>query len=807
MLRNYLKVALRNLLKYKIYSFINIVGLAVGVGCCLLIVLFVQDELSFDRWNKNADRIVRFGVDAKLGDQSFYGAVTSAPMAAALVNEFPEVEEAVRIRNYGFPVLRYKDKVFSEERFYWADSSIFKVFSLKFIKGDPNTALSEPASVVLTRSMAQKYFGNEDPIGKAVNSDNRRDYQITGVIEDIPVNSHFHFDFIASLITYEDSRAPFWVNNNFYTYALLRKGVDLKELEKKVQSLVRKYVGPQVEKALGITFSEEEKKGAKYKFVVQPLTDIHLKSKLDFDIEANSDILYIYIFSAIAVAILLIACINFMNLTTARSANRAKEVGIRKTLGSSQPQLIRQFLVETILMSSISIFFSVVIVEALLPLFNSLTGKHISTAYFGDILSVPILILLALVVGTVAGIYPAFFLSSFKPVVVLKGKIRNSSKTPWLRSGLVIAQFTISIILIIGTVIVYNQMSYIQNKKLGFNKDQILLIKKSDDLNVKLEPFKQELLRNNNISYATNTFSIIGEPVGNSVHRIEREGQVENHIVNSYFVDYDFADTYQLEMKDGRFLSREYPSDTAACIVNETFVKMLGLKDPVGKVIQQPANDINHWINLTIIGVVKDFHYQSLHNPIQPLILKYKPERFFGKYLSVRFKSANVAPVLSFVEETWKRYANNQAFEYTFFDDEFGRLYAAEARTKEIVTIFSVLSILIACLGLFGLSAFTTEQRTKEIGIRKVLGASTGGIIFLLSKEFTRWVLISILVAAPAAYYIMNNWLQDFAYRIEISIWTFLLAGLAAILIALITVSFQAVKAALSNPVKALKYE
>jgi putative ABC transport system permease protein len=806
-LRNYFKIALRNLLKYKVYSFINIAGLATGVACCLLILLFVQDELSFDRWNENADRIVRFGVDAQLGDQTFYGAVTSAPMAAALKEEFPEVEETARFRSFGFPVIRYNDKVFSEERFYWADSSIFKVFSLKFIAGDPNTALNQPGNVVMTQSMVRKYFGDENPMGKSINSDNRRDYLVTGVIEDIPVNSHFHFDFIASLSSYPVSSNTFWLSNNFYTYALLKEGVEVEEFEKKIQSLVTKYIGPTLESVLGITFDAAEGQGGKYEFVVQPLTDIHLRSDLDYDIEANSDILYVYMFSVIAVLLLLIACINFMNLTTARSANRAKEVGIRKTLGSSQPQLIRQFLVETILMSSIAIFFSIVIVEALLPLFNDLTGKQISTNYFNDILSLPLLIGLAILVGVLAGIYPAFFLSSFKPVVVLKGKLRSSSKTPWLRSGLVIAQFTVSIILIIGTVVVYNQMEFIQNKKLGFDKDKIIIIKKTDDLNVRLQPFMQELLTNNEILEVSNSFNIIGEALDNNVHRVAREGIIENHIINVFLADYDFTDTYKLNVKEGRYFSREWISDTLAVVMNESAVKAMGLTDPVGKFIMSPSNTPEGFSNIKIIGIIEDFHYESLHNPIKPLLIRLKPEEAFGRYLSVRVNTADFSSTLSYIERLWSKYANNQAFEYTFYDNEFARIYAAEGRTKQIVTIFSVLSILIACLGLFGLSSFTTEQRTKEIGVRKVLGASVGGIVVLLSKEFTRWVIISIIIAAPAAYFIMDSWLQNFAYRIDISLWTILLAGVAAIIIALLTVSFQAVRAAVSNPVKALKYE
>lgn len=807
MLKNYLKIALRIFIRQKGFSFINIFGLAIGIVCCLLIVLYIQDEMSYDKYHEKADQIYRVGLRAFVNNNEFHGVVTSSPMATALVNEFPEVTAATRIRNYGFPVFRYKDKVFSEERVFWVDSSYFDVFTVRFIQGDPKTALSEPESIVLTQAMALKYFGDEDPMGKSINSDNRRDYKVTGVIEDVPQNSHFHYDFLSSLVTYGDSRSPLWISNNFHTYFVLQEGTSPEAFEAKLADLVKKHVGPQIQAAVGITLDQFFDSGGDWSFFIQPLTDIHLRSNLEFELEPNSDISYVYIFSIIAAGILLVACINFLNLATARSATRAREVGVRKTLGSNKAQLIRQFLAETIMMSSLSVLLALVAVELFFPAFNNLTGKELSIPFFENIYIFPFLLGLALVIGILSGIYPAFFLSSFDPVVALKTETAGKSRRSGLRNALVVFQFTVSIVLIISTLIVNGQLRFIQNKNLGFNKEQIVIVEKTDDLGKQIKAFKQELLDNPNILSASNTNGLIGNIFGNSAYKLAGATGEETHIIWTYTTDSDFAKTYQIEMAEGRYYEEGRQADNQNAVINEAAMKDLGLSDPIGKQIVAIGPTPDRSQTFTIIGVMKDFHFESLHYQIRPLIVHYYGQEGRGRYVSVRVRPENIRDTLSFMENVWQKFASKQAFEYEFFDDHFANIYQAEGRTGKIFFSFSILAIIIASLGLFGLAAYVAEQRTKEIGIRKVLGAKISGIILLLSKQFTKWVLLGNIIAWPLAYYFMKKWLQKFAYQAGISVWPFLIASLVVFTIAMMTVSYQTIRAAIANPVDSLKYE
>jgi putative ABC transport system permease protein len=523
MFRNYIKIALRNFIKHKGFSFINVFGLAVGIACCLMIVLYVLDEVSFDRYHEKADRIYRVGLRAFVNNNAFDGVVTCSPMAQTLVREFPEVEAATRIRNFGFPVFRYEDKVYSEERVFWVDQEFFDVFTVSFLNGDSRTALAEPLRIVLTRSMALKYFGDEDPLGKHLIADNRRDYVVTGVVEDTPHNSHFHYDFLASLSTYEDSRRPFWISNNYHTYFLLQKGSSPTALEAKLAELVKKYVGPQIQASVGISLEQFFESGGQYAYFIQPLTDIHLRSHYEFEMEPNGDIAYVYIFSIIAFGMLLVACINFVNLATARSVNRAREVAIRKTVGSMRGQLIRQFLAETTMMSFIAVLLALIIVQVLLPSFNNIIGKDLAVPYIDSVHTIPSLLGVVLLIGLLAGIYPAFFLASFDPAVVLKSETIGKTRKSGLRNALVVFQFTVSIVLIVGTFIVDRQLRYIQNKNLGFNKDQVVVVEKTDDLGDQIQTFRHELLKNSNIINATNTGQLIGDTFGNSAFRLAGE--------------------------------------------------------------------------------------------------------------------------------------------------------------------------------------------------------------------------------------------------------------------------------------------
>jgi putative ABC transport system permease protein len=807
MFRNYLKIAMRNFFKHKGFAFINIFGLAVGVACCLMIVLYVFDEISYDRYHEKAEQIYRVGIDGFINNIEFHGVITCSPMAQTLVREFPEVIAATRLRNFGFPVFRYEDKVFSEERVFWVDQSFFDIFTVSFIKGDPETALAEPNTIVLTQSMALKYFGHEDPLGKSLNADHRRDYLITGIVEDVPRNSHFHYDFLASLSTYDDSRSPIWISNNYYTYFLLREDASPKAFEAKLVELVRKYVGPQIQVAAGITLEQFYESGGKWGYFIQPLTDIHLHSHLEFEIEPNGDIAYVYIFSIIAIGILLVAGINFVNLATARSVTRAREVAIRKTVGSRRPQLIRQFLAETTLMSFIAVLLALLAVQVLLPTFNTITGKDLAIPYLQNVYTIPSLFGVVLFVGILAGVYPAFFLASFDPAVVLKSETVGRTRKSNLRNVLVVFQFTVSIVLIVGTFIVNRQLRYIQNKNLGFNKDQIIVVKKTDDIGNQIQTFRQELVKDAKVIDATNTGRLIGETFGNSAFKLAGASGEETHLLWTYFTDPHFADTYQIEMAAGRYFEEGREVDQKAVVLNETALKELGLTDPIGKQIVALGPTQDRSQTFTIIGVMKDFHFESLHFQIRPLIVALWQPNNRGRYVSVRIHSEGIRETLAFLENTWRKFAGNQAFEYEFFDDHFAQIYQAEERTGQIFFAFSLLAIIIASLGLIGLAAFIAEQRTKEIGIRKVLGASESKIILLLSKQFTKWVILSNFFAWPIAYYFMHKWLQRFAFQTGVSIWSFLLASLVVFIIALLTVSYQTIKAARTNPVDLLRYE
>ena len=807
MFRNYLKVALRNFLGRPGFSLINVLGLAVGVACCLLILLFVRDEMSFDRHNERLDRMYRAGLSAFVNNNAIEGAVTSAPMAKGLVDEIPEVEAAVRVRNFGFPVFRYGDKVFSEERVFWVDNSFFGIFTVPFVAGDPRTALEKPLTIVLTRTTARKYFGQESALGKVLNADGRRDYVVTGVVEDSPRNSHFHYDFLASVETYPDSRSPVWINNNYHTYFLLRKGAKAETVAAKLPGLVRKHVGPQVQAAIGVSLDQFIASGGRYDFFIQPVKDIHLRSHYDHELEPNGDIAYVYIFSIVALGILAVAVVNFVNLATARSARRAREVGVRKTLGSPRAQLVRQFLLESVLMAFLAVLLALLLVQILLPVFNRMTGKGLAMPYAENPATSPALLALVLVVGVLAGIYPALFLASFDPATVLKTEMAGKSRKSHLRNALVVFQFTVSIVLVIGTFVVRRQLDYVRTRNLGFNKEQVVVVEKVDDIGNQIRAFKQELLANPRILSASNTGRLIGDDFGSSVFRLAGAAGEENHLLWTCQTDEGFVKTYQIEMAAGRYFEAGRPTDAQAVVINETAARTLGVTDPAGRQIVAVGPTPAQSQTLTIIGVMKDFHFQSLHTEIRPLIIGYFGARGFGRFLSVRVRPENIRETIAFMDRTWRGFARNQAFEYRFFDDHFARLYQADERTGRVFLAFSVLAVFVAGLGLFGLSAFVAEQRTKEIGIRKTLGATVTEVSLLLAGQFTKWVLAANLVAWPLGYYFMHRWLQKFAYRAALTPWPFLLTSLFVFAFALLTVSYQTVKAATADPVKSLKYE
>jgi len=807
MFKNYIKSALRNLLKHKGYSLINIVGLAIGMASCLLILLYVRHELSYDAFHENADQIYRVAMEARWGGRDFDVAVQAAPMAKTLVAEYPEVVDAVRFRDRGDYIVQYGDNSFREQRVIFADPSVFSVFSIPLLKGDPETVLSSPNTLVISRKTAEKYFRDEDPIGKTLRLENRDDFQVTGVFEEIPDNSHFHFDIMLAMESLPESKAQVWLSQNFQTYILLREDADWTEMDAKLTGIMERYFGPQIAQFIGKTWEEIVEEGEMFaRFYLQPLRSIHLHSDLQAEMEPTSDILYVYIFSAIALFVLLIASINFMNLATARSAGRAKEVGIRKVMGSFRRQLVLQFLTESLLLSFMSMALAIGLVRLVLPLFNNLAGKILFMSLLFQGPMIAIIVLITAITGFLAGSYPAFFISAFQPVDTLKGRLRTGLKSGKLRSGLVIFQFAASIILIIGTFVVYSQLHYVQNKKLGFDKEQVLILNNAHLLGEQAEAFRDAMLTHSQFTNGTIS-GYLPIPSNRNQSAVFPEGELSSAEATSFqnwIVDYDYIDTLGIKIVEGRNFSREFSTDVDTAIINQAVLKQFGWLDVKGKRLGRIMNQKGDMKLYNVIGVVENFHYESLRNTIVPLVM------FLGNsrgLMSFRITTEDVSGVIGLLENKWKEFRPNQPFEYMFMDERFNRLYWAEQRIGKIFGVFATLAVVIGCLGLFGLAAFTAEQRTKEIGIRKVLGASAPGIIRLLLKEFVILVGVANLVAWPIAYLVMRRWLQDFAYRISPGVWIFLLAGLLTLFIALFTVSFQAVKAALADPIRSLRYE
>lgn len=804
MIRNYLKTAWRNIRKNKLFSFINILGLSIGIATCFIIMLYVQDELSYDRFNKNADNIARVVFHADINGGKIDESVSMPPVAQTMKRDFPEVEDATRILSFGTPKIIYNNTVFKDDRFALVDPNFFSIFTLPMIKGDAKTALAQPGGIVLTQETAEKFFSKQEPIGKIiqVNTDSNRVYKVTGIIKNIPANSHFHFDAFGSLTSWANATSDTWLGGSYHTYLLLRPGTDIKKMEARFPAMVEKYMGPQIQQQMGLSLHDFITKGNSLGFALQPLKDIHLNSNTTTEFEPGGNATYVYIFGGVAIFMLIVACINFINLSTAGASKRAKEVGVRKVAGSGKLQLISQFLSESILITFFALFIAFALVQLALPAFNNISGKHLSF----DVKPIFAFIGLGLLVGVVAGIYPAFYLSSFKPIAVLKGKLTANNKSFGLRSGLVVFQFFISVALIIGTIVVYQQMKYIQNKDLGFNKEQILTIPNSYALGSNEQVFKQQMLQDSRIVNATASYYKPAGPSNYNNALAFPQGN-DNLVVDGveYHVDENYIPTLGMKMVSGRNFSKEFATDSLGIILNETAAHALGWNDmtAVGKTVVRQNSDRGNNIPFHVIGVVKNFNFKSLHEAISPLYMTLQPEGG----LIFKIKTTDIAGLLATMKKNWDTYSTGEPFTYDFMDDLFNKTYSTEQKTGSILNIFSVLIILVASLGLFGLVTYTAEQRTKEIGIRKVLGASVSQVTQMLSKEFLKLVLIASLIAFPVAWWAMNKWLQSFAYRISISWWIFLVAGFGALLIALITVSFQAIKAAIANPVKSLRTE
>ncbi|WP_080057481.1 ABC transporter permease [Spirosoma aerolatum] len=805
MLRNYLKIAWRNLMLHKAFAVINVVGLAVGLATCLLIVLYVKHELSYDRYNAKADRIYRMIIHGKIGGKEISTAMSSVPAGPALAHDYAGVEAVTRLNQEGTFIVKHDHESFKEEHVAFADSNFFDIFSIPLLKGNSKTVLTDPNTVVVTETIARKYFGTQDPIGQTLTLGSRGLFRVTGVCADVPSNTHFHYDIFGSMRSIQLRET--WFTSGLVTYVVLQPGYSADAIQAKIPEMVKKYAGAEIQQLLGMNMTEFIQKGNAFGFQLQPITDIHLHSNLEAEIEPNSDVKYIYIFSVIAVFILLVACINFMNLSTAGSAGRAKEVGIRKVLGSIQRQLIGQFLSEAVLVTFMALIVSLGIVVAVLPSFNLLSGKQFDLSALTNGWMLPGIAIGCLLIGLLAGSYPAFFLSAFKPVSVLKGRLQGGAKSGWLRNTLVTIQFMVSIGMIIGTMVVYQQLHFIQHKKVGFDKDQVLILHDTYTLGNKADAFKAELRKLaqvQNVTLAGYLPAGVSNGGTDGFQPDNGDPQSTPYREKSYYIDENYLSTLGIKLAQGRNFSKAFPSDSVAILVNEAAVKRFGWKNPVGQRLWTVGNGSPESHRLyTVVGVVKDFHFESMHQHIAPLVMFYGKDNY---QMALRIHTDDIPGLLKTVEKTWKAQSDTP-FAYSFLNERFNRIYQSEQRVGELFSIFAGLTVIISCLGLFGLAMFTAQQRTKEIGVRKVLGASVTSVVALLSKDFMKPVLLGILIASPVAWYAMNRWLQDFAYRITIPWWVFVLAGLLSVGIALLTVSFQSIKAALANPIKSLRSE
>lgn len=809
MIKNYFKIAFRNLVKHKFISFINLFGLTVGLTCCLLITTYILDELSYDRYNKNADNIYR--VTRTFNNAEGVVSLTLSTIAPAfgyyLPGDFPEIQKMTRLLANGPTPIKYGEKKFNEKNVFFADENLFDVFTVNVLKGNPKTALTDPFSVMLTEEEAKKYFGDEDPINKTIRFNSQVDFKVTGIYKAFPSNAHMHPTMLLSFNSLRDSviygaenLRTSWGNNSFFTYLLLPKEYSPKNMVARFPAFVDKRMTGQ---------EYQGQQPSKFtKLGLQKLTDIHLYSHTDYEAEPNGDISRVYIFSAIALFILLIACINYMNLSTARSALRAREIGIRKVIGARKKELILQFLGESVLICWAAILLAFLLTFFTLPFLNTVSGKEISFAVLFKWQIIVSLLVTPFLVGIISGIYPALFMSSFKPVKTLKGLFKVKGGNISFRKVLVVTQFSIGIILIITTIIVFQQLHYMQRKSLGFDKERIVTMSYTNEVNKQYDAFRTELLQNSSFKNVTRSSRIPTGRLLDNMGAYTLSGDSMIPVTTDIkFVtsDYDFVSTFGISLKAGRFFSREFGTDTASFVINESAVTALGWKnaqDALGKDFKY-GNNKGH-----IIGVINDFHFESMHQPIVPLVLLLPPpSQLYYNNFSIKLASNNIPASMIYLENIYKKYFPETPLDYTFLDQNFDKLYQTEQRQATLFTAFACIAIFIACLGLFGLSAFAISQRIKEIGVRKVLGANINSIVSLLSKDFLKLVGIAAVLAFPVAWYGMNNWLKDFAYRINIQWWVFVLAGLLAALIAFVTVSFQAIKAAVANPVKSLRTE
>ena len=808
MLKNFFINAIRTMKKQRGNVLLNIGGLTIGLTSFLFISLYVLNELSYDKFHSNYENIYRVKIIGRMSGSALDQAITAAPMAKAIMNDYPEVVVATRVRRLGDWLIRYEENRFNEEGVLFADSTFFRVFDFKLLRGDPQNALVRPKSIVLTEEYARKYFGDKDPLGQrmSVEADTNL-YTVTGVIRDVPDNSHIKFDILASISSYPGmANSQQWVSHNFYTYIVLNNGTDRDRLQEKFQEMVIKYVGPQLQEILGFSIDDFRKAGNDFSYILEPLKDIHLKGATQYTLEPNGSLTTVYIFAVIAFLILLIAIINYVNLATAKSAGRAKEVGIRKVSGVNKFGLVTQFLGESLLIVTFAALLAVLLVYALTPSFNQLIGKGLSVSLFDSYSGVLSVVSLILIVGISAGFYPAFVLASYNPIEVLKGTMNPGSMSKRLRGILVVFQFTVSIVIIIGSIIVYNQLSFMTKKDLGFDKENLIIIRRPDSFYKQMKSFRNQVLQIPGVEKVGFSFAVPGEVFNNNAFFRDDDPDKNTYLINQTSVSFDFPQTLGVSLVSGRFFSTEYGTDSSAVLINEAAVKSLGLTDPVGKYILQPRGP-QQFRKLEIIGVMKDFNIESMHKAITPVVFTVLFESQGDQFATVRVSGKNVAGTVKSIENIWKTFTTRQPFQYDFFSDRWNNMYSSEMKTGKIFIIFSVLAVFIACLGLIGLVTYITNKRTREIGIRKTFGASNKTVLSLLSAEVLYLILGSSLIAYPLAYFGSEYWLEGFAEKVRISPLIYIIATLTGLVIGWLSISYQTIKAANYNPAKALRIE
>lgn len=801
MLRNYFKIVIRTIAKNKTYSFLNVFGLAIGLSCCLLTLIYVIDELSFDNGFPNEERMFRIVQNGNIGGNKFNTAYTPAPMADALLDEFSQVESVTRIRgsipNSESTPIQLQDQVFMEPRVYYGDSNAIAFFGIHLIQGNPLKALSLPNSVVITQQTAERYFKDQDPIGRSLKFvDINQDLVVTGVADPFPANTHFHFDFLATFSSIEASKGTRWIGAASITYFKVKEGQLIEDLSNGLPLLFTKYVAPQMQDILGLSLTQFLNEGGTLAFQTQAVKDIHLSSSLDNELEHNSSWTFIYVYSSIASLILLLAAINFINITTSRASGRAKEIGLRKVFGSVRNQLVRQFLVESVLISICAYLLAIVIAFLALPFVNDLLNKEYAIADLFNPKIISLFFLIAFVVGIISGLYPSFFLSSFEPVLILKGLITKGKKGMILRNGLVIVQYTIATTLLICTLIVLLQVRYMKNKELGFNKDQVLVLQNANALGEKQDYFQNELKSNSSIVDASYSSSLPGNISGKAVFKSENESI--SAVYSTVSVDENFFNVYGINLAAGRNFTKEHSKGKV--IVNEAAVKNLRWKEPLAKRFNPGTPDVSE-----VVGVVKNFNFESLHEAIQPIVIAYKTEDDRIKYLSIKIRGQNMDETIAAIRSKWMEVAPAHPFNYFFFDEHFNTLYKDDEKLGRAIIALTIIATVVASLGLFGMVFFVVNERVKEIGIRKVLGSSVSQITMLVNKEIIGKVMIAAFAAWPLSYFIVLKWLEGFAYRIPVSIAPFVAASALTVLIALATIAYQTLSAARANPIDTLR--